>query len=378
MGYWQDRKAAQMDAAQMGADEVIARLEGVYKNSYAQTVGYAKQIKRRMARRYGLSEADVERYLSEPCGREEYLELLREIDKLPIGSEARRTLEAKASSGAYAYRVSRLEAQKDTIDAMIGQMAAEKERIISSYLMDTAAEQTAQSMFALQRQAGVAWSFSGASEGMLRQIVYSDWSGANFSRRIWRDRTALSGALTEIIGSGLMTGQSIKHMSEMLAYKMGVSYGHAKTLIRTETTHAVVQSDMMAMESAQIDRYEFVAVLDKKTSDICQTLDGQIFRRAEAQTGKNLPPMHPNCRSIDAAYFDDEDYKRLTRISRDPVTGETVKVPRTIKYRDWIKLQRDRYGNEAIDKAVSDAKRAQQKEAAARRMRERRERANNG
>ena len=39
MGYWQDRKAAQMDAAQMGADEVIARLEGVYKNSYAQTVG---------------------------------------------------------------------------------------------------------------------------------------------------------------------------------------------------------------------------------------------------------------------------------------------------------------------------------------------------
>ena len=86
MGYWQDRKAAQMDAAQMGADEVIARLEGVYKNSYAQTVGYAKQIKRRMARRYGLSEADVERYLSEPCGREEYLDLLREIDKLPIGS----------------------------------------------------------------------------------------------------------------------------------------------------------------------------------------------------------------------------------------------------------------------------------------------------
>lgn len=348
MGYWEERKAAEMAAAQARADVVMGRLNRMYRYAYGDLKRSIERLKRRMGSRYGLSEAEVERFLAQPCGREEYLELLEQIRKIPEGNPIRRALEAKASSGAYAYRISRMDAQLDQVKAITASLAAEHEAVLTSHLMEAARNQASRAMFDIQQKAGVAWNSAGVSEGVIRKILYTDWEGANFSKRIWKNQEALAEAIAEVLGGGLSSGQSIRQMSEVISGRMGVSYAHARTLIRTETTNAVVQSDMAAMDEADIEKYEFVAVLDNKTSDVCQELDGQVFRREDAKPGVNLPPMHPNCRSIDAAYFDDEDYERLTRMSRDPVTGEPVKVPRTMKYKEWLALQEAHYGKERV------------------------------
>ena len=41
----------------------------------------------------------------------------------------------------------------------------------------------------------------------------------------------------------------------------------------------------------------------------------------------------------------------MTRWSRDPVTGESVKVPANMTYERWLALQEDRYGGERIEAA---------------------------
>ena len=48
---------------------------------------------------------------------------------------------------------------------------------------------------------------------------------------------------------------------------------------------------------------KYVAVLDNRTSDTCEHLNGLIFSLDELETGVNCPPMHPWCRSIIQAYF---------------------------------------------------------------------------
>lgn len=56
-----------------------------------------------------------------------------------------------------------------------------------------------------------------------------------------------------------------------------------------------------------IEKYEFVAEVDSKTSDICLELNGKIFNIKDAEVGKNLPPMLPNCRSTIVPFVESKD-----------------------------------------------------------------------
>ena len=54
---------------------------------------------------------------------------------------------------------------------------------------------------------------------------------------------------------------------------------------------------LSAYEECGAEQYEFVAVLDLRTSEICRSLDGKVFYTKDAQQGVNMNPMHPFCRS---------------------------------------------------------------------------------
>lgn len=367
--YWRKRSQARMDHAQQIADEIELRVVRAYQNAKGQIYSDIARMRKNFQRRFGLSYDQMKAYLQEPCGREEYLELLERIKQLPEGNPVRVAMEARASSGAYAFRISRSEALLDQIKTTLAGMAAETESLIEDHLLFTVKGSAARAMFDIQQHAGVAWSYAGVNDRLIRQIVHEDWSGAGFSTRIWKNNEKLSQTLSDVLTSGLATGRSMKYMSEQLSERMNVPLQYARTMVRTETTHAVVQADLEAMREAEINKYEFNAILDSITSDVCQELDGKVFPVEEAETGVNLPPMHPNCRSIDTAWFDDEDYDRLTRAARDPITGETVQVPASMKYPEWIKLQREKYGNEAVDRILEDRKRETARKSYERRKR---------
>ena len=70
------------------------------------------------------------------------------------------------------------------------------------------------------------------------------------------------------------------------------------------------QSRVLAEYQAKgIKRYKFVSAIDSRTCDVCADLNGQVFNVADAKTGLNFPPMHPNCRSVTTPVidWDDED-----------------------------------------------------------------------
>lgn len=71
-----------------------------------------------------------------------------------------------------------------------------------------------------------------------------------------------------------------------------------QAVARTMNTYEFSYAVKMAMQENDIEEYEYCAVLDEKTSEICRSLNGQKFRVAQAKVGINFPPMHPNCRSF--------------------------------------------------------------------------------
>ena len=132
-------------------------------------------------------------------------------------------------------------------------------------------------------------------------------------------------------------GQAIKLASHQI-----------KTVVRTSVNQVQNQASqsVYAANSKVAPRYEYVATLDSKTSNICKRLDGRKFQYNKGPT----PPQHFNCRSTTVPVVDYEGlskrkgFEDLTEppvgkvVSRPSATG---RVPQGTQYGDWL-LQQDK------------------------------------
>ena len=104
------------------------------------------------------------------------------------------------------------------------------------------------------------------------------------------------------------------------------------TIVRTsvnQVQNAVSQASYSANQDVT-QRYQYVATLDARTSKICASLDGRIFKYNEGP----LPPQHFNCRSTTIPIIDDEDLRKKFPDTRPSAVG---RVPQNLSYPDWLK-----------------------------------------
>ena len=116
--------------------------------------------------------------------------------------------------------------------------------------------------------------------------------------------------------------------------KMNVSKANAGRLVMTESAYFSSTAQKECFKELDVERYEIVATLDGHTSDICQEMDGKVFKMSEYEEGVTAPPFHVNCRSCTAPYFDDEFTKGEQRAARDG-SGDTYYVPADMTYSEW-------------------------------------------
>lgn len=101
-------------------------------------------------------------------------------------------------------------------------------------------------------------------------------------------------------------------VSELRNNVLGSTDGMKGILSRIETTSDAVGNTVIqqvaqlvnaAVQSAFYEKYQWVSILDSRTSSTCRTLNGQVFRYGKGP----LPPAHPNCRSHIAPEIDSYD-----------------------------------------------------------------------
>ena len=68
-------------------------------------------------------------------------------------------------------------------------------------------------------------------------------------------------------------------------------------IARTETVRLANAGLKDMYQENDIKSYRYLAALDDRTSQICSSLNGQVFLTKDAMPGVNMPPMHSNCRS---------------------------------------------------------------------------------
>ena len=199
----------------------------------------------------------------------------------------------------------------------------------------------------------VGFKVAGVDSEKLDKAIMKPWAsdGSNFSDRIWTKKSQMVDALHGETIRSMLTGgnlkDSIKIMEKYVRNDVKNAKYSAARLIRTESAYFASEGQKECFKDLDVERYEIVATLDNRTSDICQGMDGKVFKMSEFETGVTAPPFHVNCRSTTAPYFDDE-FAKGERAARN-AEGKTYYVPSDMTYREWKGKQENVSNNETIN-----------------------------
>lgn len=332
--YWTKRKAnliyKQMDKAERQAD----KFDEIYKQSKAYLDKQINKVFDKFQRDYGLSERDARQVLKNMKDQKDLNELRKVLEARPNDPNIQRLL-ADLDSPAYAYRMKRLERLNDDLDRMRESIYHSEKVGSDTFYSDLMKDSYYKATFDLQQQTGLAYSFSNLPETEIKRLRELKWTGEGYSDRIWSNTGALASSVKDELLVSLMTGRSVRDTSKAIAERFGVGQNNARRLIRTESAFFHNQMELLSYEDAEITKYKFVAVLDRRTSEICQEHDNKVYDTDKAVPGVNYPPLHPWCRSTTIAHDEDADYSKLERRARNPKTGKVEYVPADMSYNDW-------------------------------------------
>ncbi|WFR60860.1 minor capsid protein [Paenibacillus amylolyticus] len=251
--------------------------------------------------------------------------------------QIKRWLLARMNAPAYRARISRLQALKEQI-ALQGKVIADVELTASrNGYVKAIRKSYYRSIFDIQKGFGLGFNFVRIPFGDIEAILMNPWSGSHFSSSVWSNTERLADQVTDVVTSGFMSGLSSVKMAQKLSELMQSGLFVASRLIRTETTYMSNAGEMAAYKEAGVDQYQFMATLDSRTSEKCRKHDLKVYDVADAQPGKNMPPLHPWCRSTTRGWFGEEAIAGMQRRARDPQTGKTMLVPANVNYDDWYR-----------------------------------------
>lgn len=321
-----------MDKAEKQADQ----FDKVYQEAKTYLDKEINKIFDKFQRDYGLSQVDARQVLKNMKNKKDLNELRKVLEARPNDPNIQRLL-ADLDSPAYSFRMKRLERLSDDLDRMRESIYHSEKTGSDAFYSDLMKDSYYKATFDLQQQTGLAYGFSGLPESEIKHLQSFSWvgDGSTYSTNIWKNTGKLTSSIKDELLMSLMTGRGTRETAQAIAERFNVGQNDSRRLVRTESAFFHNQMELLSYEDAEIAKYRFIAVLDKRTSHICQEHDNKVYDTDKAVPGVNCPPMHPWCRSTTVAYDEDADYSKLKRRARNPETGKTELVPADMTYKEW-------------------------------------------
>ena len=155
------------------------------------------------------------------------------------------------------------------------------------------------------------------SRDKIKTVLDRPWSGANFSERLWTNTDKLAQTVKQEIVNGMIQGINLQTMAKRVSERFETAKKNdVERLLRTEVNYTLNQATLDGYKEAGIEKYEFSATLDSRTSQICSELHGEVFEIKKIAVGLNYPPMHPRCRSTTIPII---DYESLIKQGREEI-----------------------------------------------------------
>ena len=160
------------------------------------------------------------------------------------------------------------------------------------------------------------------SRDKIKTVLDRPWSGANFSERLWSNTDKLAQTVKQEIVNSMIQGINLKTMTKRVSERFETAKKNdVERLLRTEVNYVLNQATLDGYKEAGIEKYEFSATLDSRTSQICSELHGEVFEIKKIAVGLNYPPMHPRCRSTTIPIV---DYENLIKQGREEIGRKDI------------------------------------------------------
>ena len=332
--YWQKRTLQLEDALHNKGIEYYHDLERLYKRAARETEKEISKLYSRLATENGITLSEAKKLLTSN-ELEEFRWSVQEYIKYGKKNKVDKLWTKQLENASLKYRISRLEAMKIHMQQQVEVLMGNELDSFSKVMTDIYTESYYRNAYIIQTGMGVGHSFASLDANKIEKVLSKPWIGnKNFSQRIWGDhRTTLINDLHTHLTQSIIRGEAPDRAIKFISMKYDVAKHRAGNLVMTESAYFGTKAQQDCYKELDVEMQEFVATLDHRTSDICQAMDGKVFKTSELEIGVNAPPLHGRCRSVLVPYFDDNITERAAR-GKD---GKTVYIKGNLSYEDWYK-----------------------------------------
>ena len=339
--YWDKRKVDRYLEAEKIEKQYKKKIQKIYKQAYKNIDNDLRSIYKNYSNQTGLDTQALKQLLTKTETKKTFEELKKQgLDKYVLDN--------------YKARINRLEQIEAQMYAKAKEIYPSEKQLQQECFTDVMRDGYYRTIYDIEKGTGNIYQFSRIDENTITRLLNDRWSGENYSTRIWDNTDILADNLQEIIGGGLLTGQSYAKISRQIRERFNVAKYYSDRLARTEINYFNNQADAIATQELGFDKYVIVATLDNKTSDICQDQDNRVYEYSKMEVGSNYPPFHPNCRTTVRAYLGELE-SEIKRTAIDPTTNERVEIG-NISYKEWYKNNVSNYGKEKVEASYKATK----------------------
>ncbi len=120
----------------------------------------------------------------------------------------------------------------------------------------------------------------------------------DYSDRIWKNKDWMVNKLYESLGQAIYDGKDVGKLAKEMSNIFGSSAYQSQRLINNELSRIIFNAQDQIYKDSDVVGGEimFVATLDDRTTELCQGLDGTVFKLTDRYP-KIPTETHINCRS---------------------------------------------------------------------------------
>lgn len=257
----------------------------------------------------------------------EYAKTLKELEKEFLAFSNKYGIDGKLN-----YSQKRILELMKQINDILRPLSEQNKSSFIEHLSEIYQDNRLKTLYEISKALQVSAFFTRIPQRQIATAIDFPWYGASFSDRLYNNKNKLLFNLKSSIVRSLIRGENPNETAKGFAKEMKISYNDAKRLLLTETATVISTSTKKCYEEYEIEKYVYVATLDKRTSETCKNLDNKIFDAKDYTIGINAPPMHAYCRSTTVPA---DDSISTTRIAKRLDTGEYESIDSDITYRAW-------------------------------------------
>lgn len=253
------------------------------------------------------------------------------------------------------YHISRLEALQMQIQQHLEELYGNQLDGMDKAMRGIYSDSYYQTAYELQKGFSTGFDVQQIDDVRLERLMAKPWAAdrLNFSQRLWADKDKLINNLQNELVQGLVRGDAQLKIVQRFAKRMNSSLSNAGRLIATESAYFASLGEKDSMKDLGVERYEILATLDRRTSEICRSMDGKVFKMSEFKAGVTAPPLHPWCRSCTVPHIEGLDSG--LRAARDD-DGKVYYVPGSMKYSEWKEKFVDGGNKEGLQEVTANDK----------------------